>query len=38
VREFGESLAAQDVRVVQVEWRPRPQLDDDVARLLEELT
>jgi hypothetical protein len=38
VREFAESLAAQDVSVVQVEWRPSPQLDDDVARLLEALT
>jgi len=37
LRGFAADLAAQDVPVVQVEWRPPPQLDEDVAALLEEL-
>jgi hypothetical protein len=37
LREFAASLAEQDVPVVHVDWRPPPQLDDDVAALLEEL-
>ena len=37
VRDFAESLAAQDVPVVQVDWRPPPQLEADVAKLLEAL-
>ena len=36
-REFAAALTEQDVSVVQVEWRPPPQLDEDVAALLEEL-
>lgn len=38
VRDFAEALEAQEVPVVQVEWEPPPELDDDVAALLEELT
>jgi hypothetical protein len=37
VGDFFESLAAQDVPVIQVDWRPPPKLDDDLAQLLEEL-
>lgn len=37
VRSFAESLAAQDVPVVQVDWSPPPQLEPDVAELLEAL-
>jgi hypothetical protein len=37
VGDFSESLAAQDVPVIQVDWRPPPKLDDDLAQLLEEL-
>jgi hypothetical protein len=37
VSDFSESLAAQDVPVIQVDWRPPPKLDDDLAQLLEEL-
>jgi len=37
VRGFAESLAAQNVPVVQVDWAPSPTLDDDVAALLEAL-
>jgi hypothetical protein len=37
VRDFAESLAEQDVPVVQVDWTPPPELDDDLADLLEEL-
>jgi hypothetical protein len=37
VSEFSESLAAQDVPVVQVDWAPPPKLDDDLSQLLEEL-
>jgi hypothetical protein len=37
VREFAESLAAQDVPVVQIDWRPPPELEDDLAGLLEAL-
>jgi len=37
LREFAASLAAQKIQVVQVEWRPPPQLDEEVAALLERL-
>jgi hypothetical protein len=37
VNDFAESLAAQDVPVTQVDWTPPPELDDDLAELLEEL-
>ena len=37
VREFADSLAAQDVPVVQVDWTPPVHLEDDVAALLEAL-
>jgi hypothetical protein len=37
VNDFAESLAAQDVPVIQVDWTPPPELDDDLAELLEEL-
>lgn len=37
VRNFAESLAEQDVPVVQVDWTPPPELEDDLADLLEEL-
>jgi hypothetical protein len=37
VADFADSLAAQDVPVVQVDWLPPPELDDDLAELLEEL-
>jgi hypothetical protein len=37
VADFGDSLAAQDVTVIQVDWTPPPELDDDLANLLEEL-
>ena len=37
VSDFSESLAAQDVPVIQVDWRPPPELDEDIAQLLEEL-
>ena len=37
VREFAESLAAQDTPVVQVDWSPPPELEEDLAVLLEEL-
>lgn len=34
VRGFAESLAAQDVPVVHVDWTPPPQLEPDIAKLL----
>jgi len=37
VADFADSLAAQDVTVIQVDWAPPPELDDDLANLLEEL-
>jgi hypothetical protein len=37
VSDFSDSLAAQDVPVIQVDWTPPPKLDDDLTRLLEEL-
>lgn len=37
VSDFSESLATQDVPVIQVDWTPPPKLDDDLAQLLEEL-
>jgi hypothetical protein len=37
VSDFSESLAAQDVPVIQVDWRPPPEFDEDIAQLLEEL-
>jgi hypothetical protein len=38
LREFSDALKAQGVEVVQVDWRPPPQLDDELASLLEDLT
>jgi hypothetical protein len=35
--DFSESLAAQDVPVIQVDWTPPPELDADLISLLEEL-
>jgi hypothetical protein len=35
--DFSESLAAQDVPVIQVDWTPPPELDADLTSLLEEL-
>jgi len=37
VSDFSESLTAQDVPAIQVDWRPPPTLDDELAQLLEEL-
>jgi len=37
VRDFAESLEAQNVPVVQVDWRPPPELDDETRALLERL-
>jgi hypothetical protein len=37
VNDFAESLVAQDVPVVQVDWAPTPRLEDDLSQLLEEL-
>jgi hypothetical protein len=37
VADFADSLAVQGAAVVQVEWTPPPELDDDLAQLLEEL-
>jgi len=37
VSDFSDSLAAQDVPVIQVDWTPSPKLDDELAQLLEEL-
>lgn len=37
VNDFSESLATQDVPVIQVDWTPPPKLDDELAQLLEEL-
>lgn len=37
IRDFAESLEAQAVPVVQVDWTPPPELDDDLAALLEAL-
>jgi hypothetical protein len=37
VADFADSLAAQDVTVIQVNWTPPPELDDDLADLLEKL-
>jgi hypothetical protein len=37
VGDFAESLTAQDVPVTQVDWKPPPTLDDELARLLEDL-
>ena len=37
IREFAESVAAQDAPVVHIDWSPPPELDDDLAALLEEL-
>jgi hypothetical protein len=37
VREFADSLAAQDVPVIHVDWTPPLSLPDDVAELLEAL-
>jgi len=38
LREFADALKAQEVEVVQVDWHPPPQLDDELASLLEDLT
>ena len=35
--DFAESLTAQDVPVVHVDWMPPPELDEELTRLLEEL-
>jgi hypothetical protein len=37
LRDFAETIAAQDAPVVHVEWSPPPELDADLAALLEEL-
>jgi hypothetical protein len=37
VSDFSESLSAQDVPVIQVDWTPPPALDDELTQLLEEL-
>jgi hypothetical protein len=37
IAEFADSLAAQTVPVVQVDWTPLPKLDEELTRLLEEL-
>ena len=37
IREFAETLAAQDAPVVHVEWSPPVELEPDLAALLEEL-
>ncbi len=37
IREFAESIAAQEADVVHVEWSPPPELEPDLADLLEEL-
>lgn len=37
IPDFAESLRAQEVKVVHVEWMPLPELDADVAELLEKL-
>lgn len=37
LNDFSESLAAQGVPVIQVDWTPPPKLDDELAQLLEEL-
>jgi hypothetical protein len=37
IREFAETLAAQNAHVVQVEWSPPVELEPDLAALLEEL-
>lgn len=37
IREFAESVAAQDSRVVHVDWVPPRELDEDLAALLEQL-
>jgi hypothetical protein len=35
--DLAESLAAQNVRVVEIDWAPPQELDDDLAELLEAL-
>ena len=37
IREFAETLAAQDAPVVHVDWLPPVELEPDLAALLEEL-
>jgi FdrA protein len=37
IREFADSLAEQEVPVVQVDWAPPPKLEPDLAELLERL-
>ncbi len=37
VRDFAESVEAQDAPVVQVDWSPPRELDADLADLLKEL-
>ena len=37
VRDFAESVDAQEAPVVQVDWTPPPELDQELADLLEEL-
>jgi len=35
--DFSKSLAVQGVPVIQVDWTPPPELDDELANLLKEL-
>ena len=35
VRDFADSVATQGADVVQVDWRPEPELDPQLADLLE---
>jgi hypothetical protein len=37
VRDFAETLVRQEAAVVQVEWAPPPELDEDLADLLDVL-
>jgi hypothetical protein len=37
IREFAESVADQGAQVVQVDWSPPRELDDDLTALLDEL-
>ena len=38
IREFAESLDEQEAPVVQVDWSPPRELEQDLADLLKELT
>ena len=37
IREFADSLAAQEAPAVQVDWVPPPKLEPDIAAVLEQL-